>query len=146
MLRFMFISAAAMLLHMIDQVAAQTDIDRFATVNGIRLHYLDRGAADKPAMILVHGNERHAHTFDHIVGEFTQDYRVIALDMRGHGESGWSPDAAYLVKDLSGLIPQLGLTRVTLWGNSTGGRVVQVYAGLNPDKVERVISEDVGPE
>ena len=70
--------------------------------------------------------------------------------MRGHGDSGWSPDAAYLVedhvKDLTALIQALGLKRVSLWGNSTGGRVVQVYAGLNPGMVERVISEDVGPE
>ena len=125
-------------------------MDRFVTVNGLRLHYLERGTADKPALILVHGNERHAHTFDHIAPEFTRDYRVIALDMRGHGDSAWSPEAAYLVedhvKDLTAVIQELGLKRVTLWGNSTGGRVVQVYAGLNPGMVERVISEDVGPE
>jgi pimeloyl-ACP methyl ester carboxylesterase len=150
MFRFAGIATAAIVLAMTHSALAQTDIDHFVTVNGLRLHYLERGAADKPALILVHGNERHAHTFDHIAPEFTRDHRVIALDMRGHGESGWSPEAAYLVedhvKDLSGLIQQLGLTRVTLWGNSTGGRVVQVYAGLNPDRVERVISEDVGPE
>ena len=56
---------------------------------------------------------------------------------------------AYLVedhvKDLTAVIQELGLRRVTLWGNSTGGRVVQVYAGSIP-AVERVISEDVGPE
>jgi pimeloyl-ACP methyl ester carboxylesterase len=141
-----------MVLCMADPAVAQTSEpqNRFVTVNGLRLHYLERGAADKPALILVHGNERHAHTFDHIAPEFTRDYRVIALDMRGHGESAWSPEAAYLVedhvKDLAVIIQQLGLKRVTLWGNSTGGRVVQVYAGLNPSMVDRVISEDVGPE
>src|SRR4051812_24363460 len=113
MLRFGFAAAAIMVLGMTHSALAQTDIDRFVTVDGLRLHYHERGAADKPALILVHGNERHAHTFDHIVGEFTRNYHVIALDMRGHGESGWSPDAAYLVedhvKDLSGLIQQLGL-------------------------------------
>ena len=152
MLRFAFASAVAMVLCMADPAVAQTSEpqDRFVTVNGLRLHYLEHGAADKPALILVHGNERHAHTFDHIAPEFTRDYRVIALDMRGHGESAWSPEAAYLVedhvKDLAAVIQQLSLKRVTLWGNSTGGRVVQVYAGLNPGMVERVISEDVGPE
>ena len=150
MLRFAFVPAVAIMLHMADPAAAQTSLDRFVTVNGLRLHYLERGTADKPPLILVHGNERHAHTFDHIAPEFTRDYRVIALDMRGHGESAWSPEAAYLVedhvKDLTAVIQELGLERVTLWGNSTGGRVVQVYAGLNPDKVERAISEDVGPE
>ena len=146
------LAAAAALLNMIVFAAAQQTpyTDRFATVNGLRLHYLERGTADKPTLIIVHGNERHAHTFDHIADELTRDYRVIAIDMRGHGDSGWSPDAAYLVedhvKDLTALVEELGLRRVTLWGNSTGGRVVQVYAGLNPDRVERVISEDVGPE
>jgi esterase len=124
--------------------------DRFVTVNGLRLHYLDRGAATKPALILLHGIARHAHTFDHIAGGLARDYHVIALDMRGHGDSAWSPDGAYLVedyvKDLEGLVGQLGIRRLTLLGNSTGGRVVQVFAGLHPDLVERLIVEDVGPE
>ncbi len=70
--------------------------------------------------------------------------------MRGHGDSDWSPEGAYLVedyvKDLEALIGQLQLRRLTLLGNSTGGRVVQVFAGLHPDLVDRVIVEDVGPE
>src|SRR5262245_28444050 len=146
------LAAAAALLNMIPFAAAQSTpyADRFATVNGLRLHYLERGTADKPTLIIVHGNERHAHTFDHIADEFTRDYRVIAYDMRGHGDSGWSPEAAYLVedhvKDLEGLVRQLGIRRVTLMGNSTGGRVVQVFAGLHPEMVDRLIVEDVGPE
>jgi len=150
MLRSAFVSAAAMVLYMTGPSAAQAPVDRFVAVNGLRLHYLDRGTPDQPTLIMIHGNERHAHTFDHIAPEFTRDYRVIALDMRGHGDSGWSAEAAYLVedhvRDLAGLIQQLDLKRVTLWGNSTGGRVAQVYAGLNPGTVDRVISEDVGPE
>ena len=73
MLRFAFVTAVAMVLHMADSRAAQTSdpMDRFVTVNGLRLHYLDRGTADKPTLILVHGIEGHAHTFDHIVSEFT---------------------------------------------------------------------------
>lgn len=151
MLRFAFAAAVAIVLPMTNPAAAQTSepVDRY-TVNGLRLHYLDRGPIDKPTLILIHGNERHAHLFDHVAPEFTRDYRVIAYDMRGHGDSAWSPEAAYLVedhvKDLEALIQQLGLRRITLWGNSTGGRVAQVYAGLHPDMVERVISEDVGPE
>ena len=152
MFRFAFATAAVIVLHMANAATAQTSgpMDRYITVNGLRLHYLDRGAPDKPALILIHAIERHAHLFDHVAPEFTRDYRVIAYDMRGHGDSAWSPEAAYLVedhvKDLEALIQQLGLRRVTLWGNSTGGRVAQVYAGLHPDVVERVISEDVGPE
>jgi pimeloyl-ACP methyl ester carboxylesterase len=156
--QFLHLAAGAAALPVVSRVARAQNLmtaepqftDRYLTVNGLRLHCLDWGAAAKPAMILVHGIARHAHTFDHIVPEFTRDYRVIALDMRGHGDSAWSPDGAYLVedhvKDLEAVIRELGLTRVTLWGNSTGGRVVQVYAGLHPNMVERLIVEDVGPE
>src|ERR1700689_2395411 len=71
--------------------------------------------------------------------------------MRGaQGDSAWSPEGAYsvedYVKDLEAFVDQLNLRGLTLLGNSTGGRVVQVYAGLHPDRVARLISEDVGPE
>jgi esterase len=125
-------------------------VERYLTVNGLRLHYLEWGVATKPAMILLHGIARHAHTFDHIAPDLARDYRVFAFDMRGHGDSDWSPEGAYLVedyvKDLEGAVQALGIRRATLLGNSTGGRVVQVFAGLHPDLVERLIVEDVGPE
>jgi pimeloyl-ACP methyl ester carboxylesterase len=123
--------------------------DRYVTVNGLRLHYLDWGGTGQP-LILVHGLDRHAHTFDHIAPHFTSRYRVIAVDMRGHGESAWDPDARYMVedyvRDMEGFVDQLQLREIVIWGNSTGGRVAQVYAGLHPERVSRVISEDVGPE
>jgi pimeloyl-ACP methyl ester carboxylesterase len=50
------------------------------------------------------------------------------------------------VKDLEALVGQLHLRRITMLGNSTGGRVVQVFAGMHPDLIDRIIVEDVGPE
>jgi pimeloyl-ACP methyl ester carboxylesterase len=130
--------------------AAAQPTDRFVTVNGLRIHYVDWGSADKPPLILIHGLDRVARTFDHVAPHFTSRFRVIAVDMRGHGDSDWDPQARYVVEDhvtdLEGLVQQLGLRNITLWGNSTGGRVVQVFAGKHPDLVARVISEDVGPE
>lgn len=124
--------------------------DRFITVNGLRIHYLDWGNPDKPPFIMLHGIGRIAHAFDHIAPRFRNDYHVLAVDMRGHGDSGWDPAAAYLVedyvKDIEALVQQLGLRNLTLLGNSTGGRVVQVYAGLHPGNVKALIVEDVGPE
>jgi pimeloyl-ACP methyl ester carboxylesterase len=126
--------------------------DLFVRVNGLRLHVVETGdtTAGRPAIILLHGIARHAHTFDHIARELARTYRVVAVDMRGHGDSAWSPEGAYLVqdyvKDLEGLVKELRLTRVTLLGNSTGGRVAQVYAGLHPDTVDKLVVEDVGPE
>jgi esterase len=124
--------------------------DRYIAVNGLRLHYLDWGSEDKPPFIMLHGISRVAHQFDHLAPHFDADYHVMALDMRGHGDSAWSPEGAYLVedyvKDLEAFADELNLRGLTLLGNSTGGRVVQVYAGLHPDRVRRLIAEDVGPE
>ena len=124
--------------------------DRFVTVDGLRLHYVDWGNAGAPPFIMVHGIDRIARTFDHVAPHFASRYHVIALDMRGHGDSGWDPAGRYTVEDhvgdLTGLVRELGLRNVTLWGNSTGGRVVQVFAGMHPELVSHVIAEDVGPE
>jgi pimeloyl-ACP methyl ester carboxylesterase len=125
-------------------------VDRFVTVDGLRIHYLDWGAPEKPPLIMLHGIGRVAHTFDHIAPHLVSRYHVMAVDMRGHGDSGWDPKGAYLVedyvKDIEGLAEQLRLRNIVVWGNSTGGRVAQVFAGLHPDLVAAVISEDVGPE
>lgn len=124
--------------------------DRFITVNGLRIHYVEWGAADNPPLIMLHGIGRVAHTFDHIAPHFAAKYRVLAVDMRGHGDSAWDPKGAYLVedyvRDIEGLARELRLRNIVIWGNSTGGRVAQVFAGMHPELVAGVISEDVGPE
>ena len=125
-------------------------MDRFVTVNGLRIHYLEWGMNSGQPLILLHGIARVAHNFDHLVSHFSKKYRVFAVDMRGHGDSAWDPQGAYLVedyvRDIEGMVEQLKLRNIVLWGNSTGGRVAQVYAGLHPDLVSAVIVEDVGPE
>ena len=99
--------------------------DRFVSVNGLRLHYLDWGNEAKPPLIMLHGIGRVAHTFDHIAPHFAANYHVMAVDMRGHGDSGWDPKGAYLVedytKDIEALAEQLHLRNIVIWGNSTGG-------------------------
>ena len=128
----------------------QQPTDRFVNVNGLRIHYLEWGTPDKQPLIMLHGIGRIAHTFDHIAPHFASRYHVMAVDMRGHGDSNWDPKGAYLVedyvKDIEGLAEQLQLRNIVIWGNSTGGRVAQVFAGLHPKLVAAVISEDVGPE
>ncbi len=124
--------------------------DRFITVNGLRIHYLEWGTSGRQPLILLHGIARVAHTFDHLAPHFSKRYHVIAVDMRGHGDSGWDPKQAYLVedyvRDIEALVEQLKLRDIVFWGNSTGGRVAQVFAGSHPELVAAVVVEDVGPE
>ena len=124
--------------------------DRHVTVNGLDIHYLEWGTANAPALLLLHGIARVAHTFDHVAPHFASRYRVIAVDMRGHGDSGWDSNGAYLVedyaRDIEALVEQLGLRDIVVWGSSTGGRVAQVLAGSHPERVAAAIVEDVGPE
>jgi len=125
-------------------------VERIATVNGLRIHYLEWGAADRQPLLLLHGIARVARTFDHIAPHFTKGYRVIAVDMRGHGDSSWDPQGAYLVedytRDIEALVEQLDLRDIVVWGSSTGGRVAQVMAGSHPERIAAAIIEDVGPE
>jgi esterase len=129
---------------------AQAQTDRFINVNGLRIHYLEWGSAEKQPLILLHGIGRIAHTYDHIAPHFESRYHVMAVDMRGHGDSAWDPKGRYLVedyvKDIEAMAAELHLRNIVIWGNSTGGRVAQVFAGLHPELVAAVISEDVGPE
>lgn len=131
-------------------VAISNPTDRLVKVNGLRLHYLEWGSTERPPMILLHGIGRDAHSFDHIAPHFSQNYHVIAVDLRGHGDSDWHPTGAYLIEDfvsdLEALVEELGLGDFVLLGNSTGGRVAQVYAGRHSEQVRALIVEDVGPE
>jgi esterase len=149
MLRRLVLSAA-FIFATCSGIFAQSPQDRFVTVDGLRIHYLDWGGEGKQPLILLHGIGRVAHTFDHLALHFSPNYHVMAVDMRGHGDSGWDPKGAYLVedyaKDIEGMAAQLRLRNIVIWGNSTGGRVAQVFAGLHPDLVAGVIAEDVGPE
>jgi pimeloyl-ACP methyl ester carboxylesterase len=124
--------------------------DRVITLNGLRVHYLDWGTSGKPPLILLHGIARTAHNFDHLAAHFTDRFHVLAVDMRGHGDSEWHPQEAYLVEDyvsdIEALIDALRLREIVLWGNSTGGRVAQMIAGRRPELVAAAVIEDVGPE
>ena len=150
MLRCKIILEIVMLTTMLGGVAGAAPADRNVTVNGLNIHYLDWGSAGKPPLILLHGIARTARTFDHVAPHFTANYHVLAVDMRGHGDSAWDSQGSYVVedyvKDIAALIAHLKLRNIVLWGNSTGGRVAQMIAGLHPDLVTAVIVEDVGPE
>lgn len=111
---------------------------------GLRLHYLDWGNPDAPLLILQHGGRDHAHSFDRIARELSRDWHVVVPDLRGHGDSDWSPDGDYsvtaMVFDFAQLVHDLGEDRITIVGHSLGGNVVTRFAGLYPDRVTRMVN------
>lgn len=110
----------------------------------LRLHYLDWGNPDAPMLILVHGGQDHARSWDRVARKLRNDWHVIAPDLRGHGDSAWSPDGAYFmayhVYDLAQLIHQLDDREVSIVGHSFGGAISLRYAGLYPEKVRRLVA------
>ena len=57
-------------------------------VEGARIHYLQWGEVGRPAIVFVHGGAAHAHWWSFVAPLFTPDYRVAAIDLSGHGDSG----------------------------------------------------------
>lgn len=125
-------------------------LERNITLGGLRFHYLDWGRAEAPALILLHGFTGHARTWDHVAALLADRFRVLALDQRGHGDSAWATDGDYRIAsmagDLDAFTAALCPARFTLVGQSMGGRVAIAYAGAHPDRVERLILVDIGPE
>ena len=127
-----------------------TAADKFISINGLRLHYLDFGDRAKPPLVCIHGLSGNAHNFDSLAQHLENDYHVISIDVRGRGDSQWGPAADYnhavYTTDLAALIDQLQFAAVTLIGTSMGGAIAMLYAGGYPERIERIVLNDIGPE
>jgi pimeloyl-ACP methyl ester carboxylesterase len=117
---------------------------------GLTLNYWDWGNPGAPLLALVHGSRDHARAWDWTARALRAQYHVVAPDLRGHGDSGWSPDGAYMtpyyVMDFVNLIDNLVADEVTLIGHSFGGAVTMRYAALFPGHVKKLaIVDGMGP-
>jgi pimeloyl-ACP methyl ester carboxylesterase len=112
----------------------------FVTANGIRLHYLDWGGLG-PVLILIHGGLDNAHIFDDLAPAFSDHFRVIAYDLRGHGHSDAKGpfDTTTRTEDLRGLMDSLGIAKAHLAGWSLGGNDITAMAGAHPERVGSIV-------
>ncbi len=119
-------------------------ISQFYYSHRLKLHFWDWGDEGMPCLILIHGGMDHARSWDRIAEAFAPDYRIIAPDLRGHGDSSWAPGAVYsfaeYLLDLATLVDIVGGRTVHLIGHSLGAAIVLQYAGLFPDRVCRVVA------
>lgn len=114
----------------------------FARVNGVVLHYNDKGQHDRPVIVFANSLGTDFRIWDGIVDQLASDYRVICYDKRGHGLSEATP-APYAmtdhVNDLASLLDHLKVGRVAIVGLSVGGMIAQGLAALRPDLVYALV-------
>ena len=124
--------------------------DKFVDADGMRFHYLEWGNPGNPPMLLLHGFAQTCHSWDFVALGFSDNYRVIVLDQRGHGDSDWASDGDYSPetqqKDISGIVNELGLENFVLMGLSMGGRNSFTYAANNSGKVKALVVVDAAPQ
>ena len=116
----------------------------FIQVNRLQMHYQEWGESkDKHAVILLHGFASTSNCWNEVGEELSKDYRVIAVDQRGHGQSEYDPEHDYSrasqVDDLHELVEQMGLETITLVGHSMGGANAICYAADRPDVVSALV-------
>lgn len=126
----------------------------FIDAQGLRIHCLEWGHFDGEPLILVHGYLDLADSWRAFVAALETrqlNFRVIAPDCRGHGDSGWIGAGGYYhfpdyVFDLDCVVRAHSLDSFTLIGHSMGGTISLLYAGTFPERVKKlVLIEGIGP-
>jgi len=123
---------------------------KFVTVNGLSLHYLEWGKAGMPVVVYVHGYTSSAQAFNALARQLQDRFHILAIDVRGHGNSGWSAAGAYhyadQAGDLAAFVDWLALPHFTLIGTSMGGIIAMTYAADHADRLNALVINDIGPD
>lgn len=118
----------------------------FTTTDNARVHFRDQGNAKGAPLVLVHGSNASLHTWEPWIKILGATYRVITLDLPGHGLTGAVPtnryDSQAQVQTVAALTQHLGINRFALGGNSMGGGVTWRYALQHPEQVSAMILVD----
>jgi pimeloyl-ACP methyl ester carboxylesterase len=114
----------------------------FAKINGIKIHYVTIG--EGPLIVFLHGFPEFWRSWRHQISYFSKKYKVVALDMRGYGETERPVDVGEyriekIVRDVTEIIDSLGQKKATIVGHDWGGAVAWVTAMINPSAVEKLI-------
>jgi len=124
----------------------------WSSEDGLRLHYRDyAGRADRPPILCLPGLTRNARDYAALADRLAGEWRVIAVDFRGRGESAYAKDPmSYVplsyVQDMAALIAELAIDRYIAFGTSLGGIVAMLLAGTPHGRIAGALLNDVGPE
>ena len=114
--------------------------NKFADVNGVRLHYLIAGKGDP--IVLLHGFAETSHMWLPLISELSDKHTVIAPDLRGFGQSSAPADGytkAAMAQDILALVRSLKYDRIRLVGHDIGLMVAYAYAAQYPGEVDRLV-------
>ena len=116
---------------------------KFMEIDGIRVHYIDEGPTDAPAIVLLHASYMNVFTFDSLATALRSKYRVVRFDMPTAGLTGPDPQGRYSIElnmqILDALTRNLGIESFSLLGTSSGGPTAFRYAAQTPERVTRLI-------
>lgn len=120
---------------------------KFLTLSpGLTVHVRDEGLRDGPALLLIHGSNASLQTWEPWVARLKDRYRIVSLDLPGHGLTGADPLHDYSTARYVEIVEQVaaaeGLTHFTIFGNSMGGWVAWSYATTHKDQIERLVLVD----
>lgn len=103
--------------------------------------------ADNPTLVFIHGLFGDMNNLGVIARAFSEDYPILRVDLRNHGQSFHSPEMNYAVmaQDLISLLKHLQLQRVILIGHSMGGKTAMAAAAIKPEIVEKLVVIDIAP-
>jgi len=119
--------------------------------DGLRLHYRDyAGPAERPPIICIPGLTRNARDFEGVAERLAGEWRLICVDLRGRGESGYAKESASYVpltylQDMEALIAALALERFVLFGTSLGGLITMLLAASGRERIAGALLNDIGP-
>jgi len=130
----------------LEMVYSTPDTQFMTLDDGLKVHYTDTGPNDRSALVLVHGFSASLHTWEAWKTDLEVDYRIITLDLPGHGLTrADDPVEATIdrfVEVVHEVTQDLGVQRFTLAGNSMGGNTAWSYALTHPEMLEGLILVD----
>ena len=110
---------------------------------GMRLHVRDRGPKDAAAIVMIHGTASHLQSWDDWAAGLEDRFRVVRLDLPGHGLSGPDPTGDYSdersVELLVALMDRFGIDRASMIGSSLGGRIAWKFAAAHPERTAKLV-------
>jgi pimeloyl-ACP methyl ester carboxylesterase len=127
----------------LETLYANADSRYLSFGDGQQIHFRETGPSDAPVIVLVHGFAASLHTWEPWVAELKRDYRVVTLDLPGHGLSTCldndSIGPVQFADVIDQLVRALNIERFTLAGNSMGGSAAWHYALAHTDRLDALV-------